>query len=209
MAMIKVYGGVFSRASMVMCALEELGLAYECVDLLPRSAGTQTQAYRALNPTGKLPTLEDGDLVLWETQAILFYLARKYGANQLWVDSPEQEADLFRWSLYISNQIEAPALDLMLLTKFAKDGVTEGEKLAQLTAQLDRFIPVLEAHLGGREFLVGEHLTVADIHGAGVLAWPKLAGYDYSPYPHVAAWLRRILALPSQKRVRARATATG
>ncbi|MEH6580273.1 MAG: glutathione S-transferase family protein [Amphritea sp.] len=203
--MIKVYGGVFSRASMVMCALEELGLEYESVDMLPRSQGTQTQEYKALNPTGKLPTLVDGDLVLWETQAILFYLARKYGAEKLWVQTLEQEAELFRWSLFISNQIEAPALDMLLMQKYAKDGQVDNDKMAKLSQLIDRFMPVLEAHMAGRVFLAADHLTVVDIHAGGVLAWPKLAGYDFDRYPSIAAWLRRILALASQKRVRARA----
>lgn len=205
--MIKVYGSVFSRGSMVMCALEELGLEYECIDMLPRSEGTQSAEYRALNPTGKLPTLVDGDFVLWESQAILFYLARKYGQDKLWVEGLEQEADLYRWSLFISNQLEAPALDMLLLVKYAKDGQVDQQKVDDTGKILNRFLPVLDQHLADCDYLVSEHLTVADLHGAAVLAWPKLAGFDYSAYPNVAAWLRRILSLPSQKRVRERAAA--
>lgn len=202
--MIKVYGSVFSRASMVMCALEELGLEYENIEMLPRSEGTQSDEYRALNPTGKLPTLVDGELVLWESQAILFYLARKYGAQKLWVEGFALEAELYRWSLFISNQLEVAALDMLLSVKFARDGQVDEQKQAALAEILDRFLPVLEAHMIGREYLVSDHLTVADLHGAAVLAWPKLAGFDYSRYPAVGAWIREILALPSQKRVRER-----
>jgi len=205
--MIKVYGSVFSRASMVMCALEELGLEYENIVMLPRSEGTQSDEYRALNPTGKLPTLVDGELVLWESQAILFYLARKYGAQKLWVEGFAQEAELYRWSLFISNQLEVAALDMLLSVKFARDGQVDEQKQAVLVDVLDRFLPVLEAHMIGRQYLVSDHLTVADLHGAAVLAWPKLAGFDYSRYPAIAAWMRSILALPSQKRVRERSLA--
>ena len=201
---IKVYGGVYSRASMVMCVLETLGIAYENIPMAPRSEPTRTPEYLALNPTGKLPALVDGDLVLWESQAILFYLARKYGDGLLWVDTLEQEADLYRWSLFISNQIEVPALDMLLAIKYA-EGEPDQTKIAALGKILERFLPVLEQHLQGKNYLVENKLTVADFHGAAVLAWPKLAGFDYSGYPAVKGWLSRILALPEQKLVRERA----
>lgn len=203
--MIKVYGSAYSRASMVMCVLETLGVEYENFPFNPRSEGTQAEAYRALNPTGKLPTLVDDDLVLWESQAILFYLARKYGAQQLWVETLEQEADLYRWSLFISNQIEAAALDMLLAVKYAADGQVDQTLIDDRTKVLSRFLPVLEQHLQGREYLVADKLTVADFHGAAVLAWPKLAGFSFDQYPAIAAWIRRILALPVQKLVRAKA----
>lgn len=206
--MIKVYGSAFSRGSMVLCALETLGVEYENAAFNPRSEGTQTEEYRQLNPTGKVPTLVDGDLVLFESQAILFYLARKYGDGQLWVDTLEEEADLYRWSLYISNQIEAAALDMLLAVKYVpKDEEPDQDKVAQSAAVLDRFLPVLEEHLQGKEYLVSGKLTVADFHGAQVLSWPKLAGFDYSRYPAVEGWLRSILSLPVQKLVRQKATA--
>lgn len=203
--MIKVYGGIYSRASMVMCVLETLGLEYENIPMLPRSEATQSEEYRALNPTGKLPTLVDGDLVLWESQAILFYLARKYGDATLWVDTLEQEADLYRWSLFISNQLEAPALDMLLAVKYAQ-GEPEQSVIDTQAQTLARFLPVLENHLQGEEYLVSGKLTVADFHGASVMSWPKVAGFDYTPYPAVESWLRRILALPVQKKVRSQAS---
>lgn len=199
--MIKVYGGVYSRANMVMRALETLGVAYENIPMAPRSEPTQTHEYRELNPTGKLPTLVDGDLVLWESQAILFYLARKYGDGLLWVDTLEQEADLYRWSLFISNQIEVPALDMLLAVKYA-EGQPDQQLIDAQRQLLDRFLPVLETHLQDKEYLVGGKLTVADLHGATVISWPKVAGFDYSDYPAIDRWVSRIQALPVQEKVR-------
>ncbi|WP_417224660.1 glutathione S-transferase family protein [Amphritea sp.] len=202
--MIKVYGGVYSRACMVMCTLETLGLEYEHIAMMPRSEPTQSADYLALNPTGKLPTLVDGDLVLWESQAILFYLARKYGAGLLWVDTLEQEADLYRWSLYISNQLEVPALALLLAVKYAQ-GEPDQQVIDAQALLLKRFLPTLESHLQGKDYLVGDKLTVADFHGAAVLAWPKMAGFDYSAYPAVVRWIEHIQGLPVQQKVMQRA----
>lgn len=198
--MIKVYGSVFSRAGMVMLALEELGLEYESVDMLPRSEHTQSAEYRALNPTGKIPTLVDGELVLFETQAILYYLARQYGKGRLWADSPAAEADILRWSLYISNQMEVPALDMLIQFKFS-GGNPDQAIIERASAELNRFMPLLEQQLSGREWLSGDRFSIADIHGAMVLSWPKLAGFDYSGYPEVHRWIKSVLSHPAQKRL--------
>lgn len=201
--MLKVYGSVFSRAGMVMVTLETLGLDYELINIGTRSEASQSADYRKINPTGKVPTLQDGDFFLFETQAILYYLVRKYGKGRLWAGTPEAEADILRWSLYISNQLEVPALDLLLQFKYS-GGQPDQKVLDTAATQLQRFLPALEAQLEDKEYLVGEK-TIADIHGAMVLSWPKLAGFDYTPYPNVAQWISRILASPENKKVAASA----
>ncbi|MBP0048766.1 glutathione S-transferase family protein [Marinobacterium sp. AK62] len=204
--MIKVYGSVFSRAGMVMLALEELGLEYESVDMLPRSEQTQSEEYRALNPTGKIPTLVDGDLVLFETQAILYYLARQYGEGRLWADTPAAEADILRWSLYISNQLEVPALDMLIQFKFKFNRDNPDQAVMERAGnELNRFLPLLERQLDGQEWLSDNRFTIADIHGALVLSWPKLTGFDYSAYPNVHRWVKSVLSHPAQKRLMDRA----
>jgi len=203
--MIKVYGNVYSRAGMVMLALEELGLEYELVEIQQRSEAAGSDEYRQLNPTGKIPTLVDGDLVLFETQAILFYLARKYGQGRLWGQTPEEEADIMRWSLFVSNQMEVPALELLIQFKFNKDN-PDAQAVERATRELNRFLPVLEQQLKGREWISGEQMTIADIHGATVLSWPKLGGFDYSDYPEVHRWIKSVLSHPAQKKLMARAS---
>ena len=202
--MIKVYGNVYSRAGMVMLALEELGLEYELVEVQQRSEAARSDEYRRLNPTGKIPTLVDGELVLFETQAILFYLARKYGQGRLWGRTPEEEADILRWSLFVSNQLEVPALALLLQFK-QNSSNPDMQAVERATDELNRFLPVLEQQLRGQEWISGERMTIADIHGATVLSWAKLGGFDYSRYPEVHRWIKSILSHPAQKKLMARA----
>jgi glutathione S-transferase len=203
--MIKVYGSVYSRACMVMCVLETLGVEYENIPHLPRGAEIKEDAYLTINPAGKVPTLIDGDLVLWETQAIMFYLVDKYGKGELWGNSPEEIADIYRWSLFISNQLEGFALDLFSQYKFFKEENRDPAIIARANSEMDRFMPILESHLEGKEFVSGGKRTVADIHGATILSWAKLVGYDYKRFPNVDAWIKRQIKSDAQQKVNAKA----
>ncbi|WP_299183311.1 glutathione S-transferase family protein [uncultured Neptuniibacter sp.] len=203
--MIKVYGSVYSRASMVLCVLETLGLEYEYIPHLPKGKEIKQDEYLALNPNGKVPTLIDGDLVLWETQAILFYLVDKYGSGELWGDTPESRADIYRWSLFVSNQLETFALDLFIQNKFVPEDLRDEAIILRAQAEMDKHVPVLDKHLEGREFVSGDARTVADIHGATILSWAKLVGYDFKRFPNVDAWIKRQLKSEAQQKVNLKA----
>lgn len=203
--MIKVYGSVYSRASMVMCVLETLGLEYENIPHLPKGKEIKQDDYLTLNPNGKVPTLVDGDLVLWETQAIMFYLVDKYGNGQLWSDNAEGRADIYRWSLFVSNQLELFALDLFIQHKFVPEELRDEAVILRAQAELDKHLPILNAHLEGREFISGTERTVADIHGATILSWAKLVGYDFKQFPNVDAWIKRQIKSEAQQKVNAKA----
>lgn len=203
--MIKVYGSVYSRASMVMCVLETLGLEYEYVPYLPKGKEIKQDEYLALNPAGKVPTLIDGDLVLWETQAILIYLVDKYGNGTLWSETPEGRADITRWSLFVSNQLELFALDLFIQNKFVPEDLRDEAIILRAQAELDKHLPLLNNQLEGREFVAGDNLSVADIHGATILSWAKLVGYNFKQFPNVDAWIKRQLKSEAQQKVNAKA----
>ncbi|HEY9669462.1 MAG TPA: glutathione S-transferase N-terminal domain-containing protein, partial [Coleofasciculaceae cyanobacterium] len=95
--MLKLYGGARSRASIVQWYLEELGIPYEYV-LLDMQAGEHRQTqYLEINPMGKVPAIVDGDFRLWESGAILFYLAQKYGKIS---SSLEEQAKINQWILF-------------------------------------------------------------------------------------------------------------
>ncbi|MCP4597654.1 glutathione S-transferase family protein [Neptuniibacter sp.] len=203
--MIKVYGSVFSRASMVMCVLETLNLEYEYIPYLPKGKEIKQDEFLALNPNGKVPALVDGDLVLWETQAILVYLVDKYGDGALWANTAEERADILRWSLFVSNQLELFALDLFLQNKFVPEELRDEAIILRAQAELDKHLPVLNNHLEGREFVSGTERTIADIHGATILSWAKLVGYNFKQFPNVDAWIKSQIKSVAQQKVNAKA----
>ncbi len=203
--MIKVYGNVYSRAGIVMCALETLGLEYEYIPYLPKGAEIKSDEYLALNPAGKVPTLVDGDLVLWETQAILFYLADAYGNGQLWGDTAKERADVYRWAFFVSNQLEAFALDLFVQHKFVPEEQRDAAIIARANLELEKNLPILNQQLEGRAYLLGDKPTVADIHGASILSWVKLVGFDMKRYPNIDTWIKRQIKSEAQQKVNTKA----
>jgi glutathione S-transferase len=110
--MIRLYGTAISRANRCLWALEELGLAYEHVPTRFNEE-SKTREYLHINPNGRVPTLVDGDEVLWESIAINLYLADKYGAVPFWPRSPEERGKVYQWSLWAVNEIEPRASTLM------------------------------------------------------------------------------------------------
>jgi glutathione S-transferase len=177
--MIKLYGGTFSRAAIVQWYLEELQIPYE-FGLVDLKAGAQLQPdYLAINPFGKVPALTvsglaDGDFVLWESGAILTYLASKYDPS---LDTPEKLATVNQWVLFANSTLAT--------------GLFSPEFQAQETPHL---LGKLEALLGGRTYLVDEQFSAADVAVASLLNYVgmMIKDFDTSPYPQVMAYLGRM-----------------
>ena len=184
--MLKLYGGVQSRASIVQWYLEELEVPYEFV-LLDMQAGEHLQPdYLAINPIGKVPAIVDGDLKLWESGAILLYLAQKYGNLS---SAPEELARINQWILF-ANATLGPGL--FVETKRDRE--------------LSRFMTALNPILEKQTFLLSDQFTVADVAVGSLLVYGQLMlQLDYLEYPAVRAYIQRIQERPGfQKSIGAR-----
>jgi glutathione S-transferase len=183
--MLKLYGGARSRASIVQWYLEELGVPYEFV-LLDMMAGEHRQpAFLAINPMGKVPAIVDGDLQLWESGAILLYLAEKYG-TPLTLD---QRAEMTQWVLF-ANATLGPGI-------FVE---------ASREKEMPRLFGPLNERLSHQTFLMGEGFTVADAAVGSILAYmPLMLKIDFAGYPALQAYVQRITERPAfQKTIGAR-----
>src|SRR3954462_14093101 len=103
--MLKLYGAARSRSIRVLWMLGELDLPYDHVDYLPRSPGTKTPEYRALNPNGRVPTIDDDGFILSESMAINFYLAKKH-KSALYPTDLKNEALALQWSLWETDRLD-------------------------------------------------------------------------------------------------------
>ncbi len=176
--MLKLYGGPSSRASVPRWYLEELGLPYELVFVNLGAGEHHTPKYRAINPIGKVPALDDDGTKVWESGAILLYLA---GKHDKMANTPEGRAELYSWVVY-ANATLVPAITTQV----------------SRAAHVMRVVQPLEGLLSGREFLVGERLTVADVAVGAMLIWANLAfRVDLSSCPTVMAYIGRLLKRPA------------
>jgi glutathione S-transferase len=197
--MLKLYGNARSRAARCLWMLEEIGERYELIQTSLRVEDLKNPTYLDLNPNARIPTLVDGDIVLWESMAINLYLSQRAGPMQ--ARSAEALGLAAQWSFWTALEMEALLLDLLshriLLSETARD-ISQIEKDTLL---LQRPLSVLDGALNGRDHLVGDAFTVADLNVASILVWGKIAGLDFSRQPNVARWLERSLARPAYRRV--------
>jgi glutathione S-transferase len=202
-AMLQLYGNPRSRAMRCLWMLEEVGEPYQLIEKSTRTDELQSVEYIRLNPNARIPTLVDGDLVLWESMAINLYLAQKYAGPMHCVD-PKVLGLATQWSFWVMLEMEALLLDLLLhravLPEFARDAsYAERDELL-----LRRPLGVLNSVLNGRDYLTDSNFTVADLNVASILAWGKMGRLDLSSHSNVARWLDNCLARSAYGRVRDR-----
>jgi len=181
--------------------LEEIGRPYQLIEKSTRADDLQTADYLRLNPNARIPTLIDGDVVIWESMAINIYLSEKYeGAMRC--GGPEVLGLAAQWSVWAMLEMEQLLLDLLLhralLPEFSRDpSYAERDELL-----LQKPLGVLNAALAGREFLAGGGFTVADLNVASILVWGKMARLGLSNHPELKRWLDDCLSRPAYRRVR-------
>ena len=167
--------------------LAEIGVPYELVLVERDEHGRPSDQYFALNPWGKIPTLEDGDFVLTESAAICLYLADTYPEPRLAPPAGTRErADLYRWMLWLSNTVQETMLRHFYPHRYGETGVQEAADAAA-GSHFDR----IEAHLTDREWLVGGERTVADFFLFMLTRWGRNLEPAAWDRPNLRAhWLR-------------------
>jgi glutathione S-transferase len=172
-------------------------LEFEFVDL---TKGAQfVPAYLALNPTGRTPTLVDGDFTLWESNAILQYIASKT-TTPLWPSDARTRADISRWQCWELAHWGAQACGPLtfenLVKKFVNLGAPDATAVAKATEAFNKEAKMLDAHLAKQKYLVGGTPTIADFTCAAPLFHAAGAGMPVAPYANVRGWFERVSALP-------------
>lgn len=179
--------------------LEELGLPYQFVNVDLMSGEHRGDAYRALNPTARVPTLVDGDLRLWESNAILVYLADKHPEKKLAGETPRERAEIARWMFMNASHLSPALARIFAHTIRLPEDKRIPAIVEESRAEVDRCLAPFDAHLAGKEFVVGR-FTLADIAIAPALASATIFGIDLGNRPNVTAWLKRITERPAWKK---------
>ena len=156
---------------------------------------TRTHEYRAINVMGEVPVLLHDGLVLSQSGVILDYLAESLG--QFGPRDAAERREILRWILFDNHKLTSFTATLRFMQTFtdAPDPVV----LKFLRGRAETAWGVLNVHLAGRSFVVGDRLTIADLSLCGYLFWPEEIGVDWNAYPNIRDWLARIAATPGFK----------
>ena len=182
--------GLSGHTHRVALMLNALGLAYRFV-AAPKEVRV-TPAFLALNPLGQIPVLEDGDLVLADSNAILVYLARRYAPDGPWLpQEPVAAAGVQRWlSIAAGEVMHGPATARMISLFGLPDDPVRAARISE------RVLNFMDGHLESRRFLAADHLTIADLACYSYVAHAPDGGISLEPYPAVRAWLARVADQP-------------
>jgi glutathione S-transferase len=165
-----------------------LQIDYVFVDL---RKGEQTRPeYLAINPNGKVPSLVDGEKKLWEADAIICHLAQR-AESALWPRSAPQQIDVVRWMSWNSQHLYRHAGSLYfeyLIKPWVGMGEPDPSKVAEAQGFFRKHAGVLDQHLKGRKWLLGDDLSVADFSVAVALPYAKSAAMPLDEFPHVQRW---------------------
>jgi glutathione S-transferase len=197
---MRLYSNTFSpNAKRVRVCIAELGIKVDVHEVNFGAGEHRSADYMKLNPNGKVPTFVDDDgTVLWESRAILVYLSEKYG--KLRPTDAKGKAEQFRWMFWSASHYSA-AIGGLTMEKLVKPMLMSAEPDPRVveaeTKNLERFAPVLDAHLDKRDWVLGSEFSIADIDLGAATEIGTKVGYDLARYPHIKSWFGRLSERPS------------
>jgi glutathione S-transferase len=179
------------------CYKAALALQLAQADWAPRfvdyfGGETRTPAYREINVMGEAPVLEHDGTRLTQSGVILDYLAGKLG--RYGAANADERQEILRWLLWDNHKLTSYTATYRFLRTFTENPDPAVMKVFRTRAETAW--GVLEAHLAGRRYVVGDRLTIADLSLCGYLFWPEEIGVDWAAYPNLRDWLERIRSTP-------------
>jgi glutathione S-transferase len=197
MSQLRIYGIARTRAFRAIWIAKELGLPFEHVPIEIGAAGARTPDYLAINPNGRLPAIDDGGFILWESLAITLYLARKHSTGRLYPATIEGEAKAWQWSLWSVQEVDRGVNIWSLHALRLPPAERDRERLAQALKVLEAPFNVLDGALADCGYLLGDEFTVADLNVAAVIS--RAIEMDLAATPKLRAWLARCLERPAAR----------
>lgn len=189
----------------VLAAVHLLGSDLEIRQLDFAAGELRTESFLTLNPNAMGPALEDGELRLWESNAIMQYIASRGAESALYPRTPAVRADIARWQFWEAAHFGDAAARIVfenVIKPAFMNGKPDDGAVDEATRDFHRFAPVLDRHLRGREYLVGSTLTLADLSVAGHLTYARPAKIPLDEYAGIRTWLARMDAIPVWSRTR-------
>lgn len=191
--MLQIWGRPTSiNVQKVMWTVGELGLEHVRHDAGGQAGGLDTEEFARLNPHRRIPVIDDDGTVVWESNAIVRYLAAKYGAGGLWPEDPAIRATADAWMEWSSTTLQRPVLvafNGMMRTKPRNQNV---KMIMNTVKRLQKLYEVLDRHLDGRAYIAGDTPTIGDIAVGATLHRFYSLDIPHPALPGVEAWRDRL-----------------
>ncbi|EMD6372266.1 glutathione S-transferase family protein [Morganella morganii] len=198
--MITVWGRKnSSNVKKVLWCLTELGLTYQQKDAGGPFGGLDTPEYLAMNPNKTIPTYQDGEFILWESNAILSYLADKYDDGTLLPHNAEFRARAAQWMYWSDGSLFPYIKAMMGLLVRTPAEQRDPARVEELKQSLNRLIAMLNDDLAQRDYIAGDAFSIADMALAPLLyPWREVC-HDRPDFPHIENWFARIETRPAYR----------
>lgn len=201
--MITVYGrATSSNVQIVMWTLAELGMEAQRLDVGHSYGGNDTAEYLAMNPNGLVPTLRDrtggGDLVLWESAAIMRYLCARYGGEPFWPRDPAMRASLDMWAEWCKTTF-GPVFNYSVFVPSVRIPASKRDHaaIARAVEQTKPLARMLDARIGAGPWMAGSDFTFADVMAGNLLYRYFTLDFEKTETPNLRAYYERLAARPA------------
>ena len=195
--MIKVWGRLTaSNVQKVMWCIDELGVAHEHIHI-PFGRAKEDPAYLAINPNGRVPTIEEDGFILWESNSCVRYIAARFGAGSLWPTDPRVRADAERWLDWQLTTLSEPSDTIFIGLVVKQPEQRDMAAIAAATKRLNELWTIVDKVLATRKFVAGNDLTIGDIPmGIAVHRWFTIP-VERDRHPNVESWYGRLIDRPA------------
>ena len=199
---IKIWGRANSgNVKKVLVVADELNIPYERIDAGMQFGVVDTPEYHRLNPNGRVPTIEDGGYVLWESHAICRYLAMQYGGEAIYPKEPQARASVDRWMDWLLATVVPVDVPVFWGTIRTPPEKQDKAAIAENVKKLAAIYQILEERLAGRPFIEGDSVTLADlILGIFIYRYVKNPFIERPLQPRLGEWIERLCARPSYRK---------
>lgn len=199
--MLKIWGRKnSSNVRKALWAAEEAGVAFEAIDAGGAFGLVNDPEYRAKNPNGLVPLVEDGELVLWESNAIVRYLAARYAAGDLYPEDPALRAQGDKWMDWTTSAFAPVFRDLFWGTLRTPPAERDSARIAAALARCGELLAMPERALAAQPFLSGERFAMGDIPlGSFIYAWFEMP-IERPELPALEAWYARLKERPAYRK---------